>query len=126
MWLVPQNDSPNLPLGELSHTFLFSKNTPEIPCETTVILSQYPPWFALNFVIVWLFAIIALQWPVYNQRVFSRQSERLTSSDLLGLMPPYQNLDVHRSVNFYKGSKVWTILECMGALVSITHDILMS
>ena len=110
--------------GDVLYTFPFLQNTSALSVEATAILIRYVPWFALNFVIVWLFAIIALQWPVCNQRMFSKKRERLTSSDLLELMLPNQSLDIYRSVNFYKGSKGWTIFAWVGVAVSIVYYVL--
>ena len=112
--------------GDLLYTFPFLQNTSELSSEAIAILNRFMPWFALNILIVWLFATIALQWPVCNRRMFFKEKERLTSSDLLGLMLPNQNLDVYKSVNFYKGSKGWTILAWMGVLLSVTYDVLVN
>ena len=110
--------------GILLYSFPYLQDTSRLSQYAIVILYTYSQWFALNCVIVWLFASIALQWPVCNQCIFSKKKERLTSDDLLGLMLPNQKLDIYKSVDFSKGSKGWTILACVGALVSLLYALL--
>ena len=112
--------------GDLLYPFSFMQGTARIQFLVIGVCYEYSQWFALNVVIVWLFAIIALQWPVCKRRMFSRKGGRLTSDDLLGLMLPNQKLDIYRSVTFYKGSKGWTILAWMGVLVSVTWIVVFS
>ncbi|KAM0803472.1 hypothetical protein BDR22DRAFT_31785 [Usnea florida] len=109
--------------GVVLYSFPYQQNTSMLSLFVLPILYQYLQYFALNCVIVLLFASIALQWPVCNQCMFSRKKELLTSDDLLGLMLPNQKLDIYRSVDFSKGSKGWTILACVGALVSLSFEI---
>ena len=110
--------------GVVLYIFPFLQFTSALYSEATLLMELFAQWFALNIGIVWLFAIIALQWPVCNPRIVFRKGERLTSDDLLGLMLPNQKLDIYRSVNFCKGSKGWTILAWVGVIVSITYEAL--
>ena len=106
--------------GDVLYSFPFRQNTSDPVVGAALILLKYTQWFALNVGIVFLVAIFALQWPVWEPRRFSREA---TDADLHKLMFPTQETGSHGSVSFNKGSKVWTIVAFAGVLISVIYDV---
>ena len=90
---------------------------------TRWIKIPYIQWLALDIGIVWIYAITALHWPIWNYYYSSRNGHGSDQKTLLELMLPHQDVAYFTTSDKRKGGKKWYIFVFLGLSASTIFDV---
>lgn len=103
--------------------FPYGQNTNFITQSASVIAIRYLEWLAIDIGVVWIFAIAALHWPIWNHYYSSSNGNRANQNTLIELMLPHQDMAYFTSSRKTKGGKEWYIFVFLGLSTSVIFDI---
>ena len=109
--------------ADVLYTFPYSQNTIDLTESAYAIMIPYLQWLALDIGIVWIFAIAALHWPIWNYYYSSSDGHGPDPRTLIELMLPHQDIAYFTTPNKTKGGKKWYILVSLGLAISIVFDV---
>ena len=110
--------------ADVLYFFPYKQNTILLlPVSASGVTIPYLEWLALDIAIVWVFAIAALHWPIWNYYCSSSNGHGPDRKTLLELMLPHQDIAYFTTPDKTKGGRKWYIFVSLGLAISMVFDV---
>ena len=109
--------------ADVLYIFPYSQVTSIITQSAITIAILYLRWLAFDIAIVWVVAIAALHWPIWNYYYSSSNGHGPDRKTSLELMLPHQDIAYFTTSKKTKGGRKWYIVVSLGLSVSIVFDV---
>ena len=105
------------------YTFAYWRSTIDLTQGASLIAIRYLKWLGLDIGAVWIIAIAALHWPIWNYYYSPSNGHRSDHKTLLELMLPHKDIAYFTTSNKTTGGKKWYILVFSGLSASVLYDV---
>ena len=108
---------------DLLYSFPYKQNALLLELSAREVAIPYQKLLALDIAIVWVFAIAALHWPIWNYYYSSSNGHGPDRKTLLELMLTHQDIAYFTTSKKTKGGRKWYIFVFLGLSASIIFDL---
>ena len=109
--------------ADILYEFPYTQGTRSLTQTARGIAIPYIQWLALDIGVVWVFAIAALHWPIWQYYYSSSNGHGPDQNTLIELMLPHQDIACFATSNKTKGGGKWYILVFLGLSISVIFDL---
>ena len=109
--------------ADVLYKFPYLQITENLANNASGMVIFYIALFALDIGIVWIFAIAALHWPIWNYYHSSSNRKRPDQKTLTKLMLPHQDVAFFNTSSKTKGGKKWITFLIIGLSMNIVFSV---